>query len=106
MAAAGLFAIENIQSLKIDHDNASFVAEKLRTLGIPSLLPVDTNMIWLDLKRYGTFDRLSQIAATHNVNIVGGGTTGRLVFHRDINQNGIELLMKSIYEFIKTSKKQ
>jgi threonine aldolase len=52
IAAAGLFALKNnIQRLKIDHDNAKYLAEILsHHIDIKSIYPVSTNIVIAETK--------------------------------------------------------
>lgn len=87
-----------------DHENASFIANQLQNLNICLIRPVETNMVWFDVSKYGTMDQLSRIAIESGVCLNGGGSIGRIVIHKDIDKMGINLFMKAMYSFTKLGK--
>ena len=103
LAAAGIYALEHVKDLEVDHQNAKYIHDRMVELGIRIVIPVETNMIWFDVSKYGTIDQLSKIGERYQIKLGGGKYVGRIVLHKNIDAHGISLFMKSIYEFVQES---
>ena len=99
LAAAGLFAIENnIERLKEDHKRAKYLGEISKTLKfVEQILPVETNIVVLVLKKEMTVENFLQKMKDKNVLAVAfGPQMVRMVTHLDINDDMINETEKAL----------
>jgi len=104
LAAAGIYALSNIQSLEIDHKRTSIISHHLVSAGITLTKRCDTNMVWFDVSKFGTMDALAAIALRNGIKMNGGTSVGRIVLHGNIDDRAVYLFNKSIQEFISMNK--
>jgi threonine aldolase len=96
IAAAGLYALENnVERLKIDHDNAERLARGLRDIGLEAQL--NTNMVLAKVtpqqaQQLGEFLRTKQI-------LVLPRSPMRLVTHLDVDAAGIDRALAAFRDF-------
>lgn len=73
--------------LKQSHENAKAIAKVWTEAGGKLQMPVETNMVWLDIKATGLdMDSFIALAAERGLRAIGG----RLVVHYQISQEAIE----------------
>lgn len=103
MAAAALAAIDNhLPLLQKVHGLAKQVGNYLRGIGYELLLPVQTNMIVLDLKKMELpGDALVDYCKRQGVRVF---PNGRLVFHFQISDDGISRLQTALFQLINDRK--
>jgi threonine aldolase len=71
------------------HENAKRVGKMWEDMGGKLQLPVETNMVWLDIEAAGVdYDTFVKMATARGVRVGGG----RLVIHYQISDEGIERL--------------
>lgn len=91
LAAAGLYALEhNVARLKEDHDNAAWLAEQLRTIGV-DVSRQDTNMVFVRLPEAQIMP-LRTWMKQHDI-LIGTGAVTRLVTHLDTDRSALETLV-------------
>lgn len=97
MAAAALAALDNhLPLLHKVHVLAKQVGNYLRDIGYELLLPVQTNMIVLDLKKMELpGDVIVDYCKRHGVCVFANG---RLVFHFQISDDGISRLKAALFQ--------
>jgi threonine aldolase len=101
IAAAARVALETgPDRLHEDHANARRLAEGLAELDPDAvdLARVETNMVYVDLTRFGkTAPEVSQALRTEGVLTLGmPGPSMRLVTHRDVSSDDIEIALKAL----------
>lgn len=99
LAAAGLFAIENnITRLKDDHKRAKYLGEISISLSyVEQVLPVETNIVVLVLKKEMTVENFLQKMKDKNVLAVAfGPQMVRMVTHLDITDEMIAATEKAL----------
>ncbi|CAG8756740.1 5734_t:CDS:2, partial [Funneliformis caledonium] len=108
LAAAGKFAIlSNFpDNLKKSHLLTKKLSHELQNLGIRIMLPVHTNMIFIDTKPVNiTINELATKLALHNILIAGNdSTTTRLVLHYQIPPIAIEKFVNATSSIIREKK--
>jgi threonine aldolase len=98
LAAAGLYALEhNVARLKEDHDNAAWLAEQLRAIGV-EVSRQDTNMVFVRLPE-AQITPLREWMKQHEILISAGAVT-RLVTHLDIDRSALETLVSQWKAFL------
>jgi threonine aldolase len=98
LAAAGLYALEhNVARLKDDHDNAAWLAEQLKAIGV-DVSRQDTNMVFVRLPD-AQIEPLKAWMKQHNILISTGAVT-RLVTHLDIDRHALETLLAQWKAFL------
>lgn len=91
LAAAGLYALEhNVARLQDDHDNAAWLAEQLKAIGV-DVSRQDTNMVFVRLPD-AQIEPLKAWMKQQNILISTGAVT-RLVTHLDIDRHALETLV-------------
>lgn len=102
IAAAGIYAIQNnINRLKVDHENAKIIAEMVKSLPFVSeVFPVETNIVVFRLHEEDMVSHLVQQLKEKNVLVVpfGPGLV-RMVTHLDFKKemlNELETTLKKI----------
>lgn len=104
LAAAGIYALDhNIDRLKIDHENARKIAEKLKAISIiEEVLPVESNILIFRLKdeqTAGTF--LTTLNENGILAAPFGPTNIRFVTHLDITNQHMDYLLHFLENFAK-----
>ncbi|MTD26640.1 low-specificity L-threonine aldolase [Erwinia sorbitola] len=100
LAAAGLYALEhNVARLKDDHDNAAWLAEALRDIGV-DVTRCDTNMVFLRLPE-AQVTTLGPWMQERGILISPGAIT-RLVTHLDVNREALQQLVSQWQAFLAT----
>jgi threonine aldolase len=104
VAAAARVAIEKgVDRLAEDHANARRLAQGLADLddSCVSLERVETNMVYVDLSRFGK-QGPEVVAALRERGIVtiGGGGVMRLLTHRDVNTTDIDTALAALREVL------
>ncbi|CAI2178660.1 9821_t:CDS:2 [Funneliformis geosporum] len=109
LAAAAKFAIlSNFpDNLKKSHLLTKKLSKELYNLGIQIMLPVHTNIIFIDTKSVNlTINELANKLALHNIIIAGNdSTTTRLVLHYQIPPIAIEKFVEVTSSIIRDKKK-
>ena len=103
IAAAGLYALDNnIDRLQIDHDNASLLADRLRTIPGITVLEPETNIVFFDVGGTGmtAFDIRDQLAGDGIRINPENSTSFRAVTHLDVDRQRIEAAAASIRRII------
>jgi threonine aldolase len=104
LAAAANHCLDtHLPLLKLDEENASYLASELVTMGFSLSIPTETNMVWLDTSKLGLLaEDLSSALAQHGIIAFGGKSTKmRLVVHHQINREAIDLTLKVIRDVVK-----
>ena len=106
IAAAARVALETgVERLAEDHANARRLAEGLADLdpGAVDLHLVETNMVYLDLRPFGmSGPEVAAALAAEGVIVLGmPGHTMRLVTHRDVSAEDIEVAVKALVKTLK-----
>lgn len=98
LAAAGLYALEhNVARLQEDHDNAAWLAEQLKAIGV-DVSRQDTNMVFVRLPD-AQIEPLKAWMKQQNILISTGAVT-RLVTHLDIDRHALETLVAQWKAFL------
>ncbi len=104
IAAPGIIALmKMVDRLKEDHETARMLAEGLKRFeGIKILNPVQTNMVYIDIRGTGmTGYELSQRLAPFGIKIGGRrGTVIRLVTHRGIEKEDITYFLECLEKIL------
>ncbi|KAL7319722.1 Threonine aldolase [Mucor circinelloides] len=89
------------------HALARKLADHLESLGVKILLPVDTNMIFIDVSRTGLIIAdLAEALKAKNIKIFSNtGTTTRIVLHYQITSQAIDDFMQIASDLVQTKKK-
>jgi threonine aldolase len=103
VAAAGLYALDhNIKRLRIDHDNARLLADRLRAIPGVSVLEPQTNIVFFDVG--GTpisAPDLSRELARAGIRINPESKTSlRAVTHLDVDAAGIEAAADAVRRIV------
>jgi threonine aldolase len=97
LAAAGLYALENnVERLRLDHDNAARLARGLSALGLP--VEQHTNMVFVRIPAEKAAP-LGEHLNAHGVLVLPGARM-RLVTHLDIDAAGIERALGAFRSFL------
>ncbi|PYI09255.1 hypothetical protein BO78DRAFT_405207 [Aspergillus sclerotiicarbonarius CBS 121057] len=99
MAAAASAALDHcLPLLPKVHALTRRVAEYLHRIGYELLLPVDTNMIVLDLKKTGVDgEAIVRYCTKYGLRTF---PNGRLAFHHQISEDGVSRLQRALLELI------
>jgi len=93
IAAAGLYALDhNIERLRVDHDNARLLAERLKAIAGVAVLEPQTNIVFFDVGATGiSAPDLARELAKEGI-LIGpeNKTSLRAVTHLDVDAVGIE----------------
>lgn len=101
LAAAGLYALEhNVKRLKDDHDNAAWLAQQLKAIGV-DVSRQDTNMVFLRLQEDQVIP-LKNWMAEKDIKLSTGPVT-RLVTHLDVDRPALETLVTEWRAFLAAS---
>jgi len=89
------------------HALARKLADHLESLGVKILLPVDTNMVFIDVSRTGLIIAdLAEALKAKNIKIFSNtGTTTRIVLHYQITSQAIDDFMQIASDLVQTKKK-
>lgn len=103
MASAALKALENhLPLLPKVHTLARQMGDYLRSIGYELLLPVQTNMVILDLKRMKlSGDLVAEYCKLRGVRVF---PNGRLVFHFQTSDDGVSRLRAALFQLINDHK--
>ncbi|KAI8968180.1 pyridoxal phosphate-dependent transferase [Mycotypha africana] len=108
LAVAARHCINNVvPTLRDTHVLAKKLAHHLESLGVQILLPVDTNMIFIDTSRTGlVISDLSEALKRKNIKIFSSpGTTARIVLHYQITPEAIEDFMQVASDLVHAKQK-
>ncbi|GAA5890016.1 hypothetical protein JCM6882_009200 [Rhodosporidiobolus microsporus] len=96
LSVAANFCVDNnLGKLKGTHELASYLAQGLADLGAQLLLPVETNMLWLDPSSLGfSIGDLAQRAKTRGLTL----GSNRIVVHLQITREAIDDLLAVVAE--------
>ena len=101
MAAAGLYALENnIERMRIDHENALLLANRINDFEQLSvdLSTVETNMVFFDIKD-GIADKLRSHLRQKGIIIGPGQNKIRLVTHLGYGSEDIDFFIDELQDF-------
>lgn len=95
LSAACLVSIEQIvPRIEKTHVMAKQIAERVQNIGYKLILPVDTNMVFLDLETLGVSDKTFQAyCAEEGVEVFD---YNRIVVHHQTSQEGVEKLITAL----------
>ncbi len=97
LAAAGLYALENhIRRLAEDHDNAAYLAEGLRAIGL-AVEPTQTNLVFVQIPEREV-GALSTHLAKHGI-LASIAPRTRLATHLDAPRTKIETALKAFRNY-------
>jgi threonine aldolase len=97
LAAAGLYALEhNVARLAEDHDNAAYLSEGLRDLGLP-VVPPQTNIFYVEIPARHVAPLTEHLLRRGIRASVGAHT--RLVTHLDLPRTKIDAVLKAFREY-------
>ena len=102
LASAALFALDHHwDRLQEDHDNASYLQQRLTALGFAVDFPTETNQVWVNSEPLGvTFDELAAECRKKGLILPGGMHSCRLVTHLQTSRESCELLVTTIEQFL------
>lgn len=101
IAAGGLYAMKNnIERLKIDHQNAKFLGSELEKLDwVEEVLPVQTNIVVARLSKNTSVDDIIEKCAKKDLHFMAfGENTIRMVTHLDVNSDNINYTVSVLNE--------
>ncbi|CND92061.1 L-threonine aldolase [Yersinia nurmii] len=100
LAAAGLYALQhNVERLQQDHDNAVWLEQKLRDIGVEIIAPgAQTNMLYIRQSaelaaQMGPWMRERGV-------LISAGPVTRMITHLDIRRSDLERVVTLWYEFL------
>jgi len=98
IAAPGLVALENVDRLAEDHENAALIAEKLDGVGGLATNDPDTNIVLVDVTGAGTTaDEFTDACEREGVLATSvDADTARLVTHLDVSRDEVETAIDRI----------
>jgi threonine aldolase len=97
LAAAGLYALEhNVARLAEDHDNAAYLSEGLRDLGLP-VVPPQTNIFYVEIPPRHVAPLTEHLLQRGILASVAAHT--RLVTHLDLPRTKIDAVLKAFREY-------
>ncbi len=97
LAAAGLYALEhNVARLAEDHDNAAYLSEGLRDLGL-SVVPPQTNIFYVDIPARHVAP-LTEHLLRRGIRATVGART-RVVTHLDLPRAKIDAVLRAFREY-------
>jgi threonine aldolase len=97
LAAAGLYALEHhVQRLAQDHDNAQYLADELRGLGL-RVEPPQTNMVYVEIPAVATTDLNAYLAQRGVLASIAPRT--RLVTHLDLPRAKLERVVQAFRDY-------
>jgi len=102
LAAAGIYALNNhMDRLKEDHERARLAERQLRSMPFVSdIMPVETNIVIFNLGSDVSPDHMLAFLAQRDIRALAiGPQTIRMVFHLDITDTKLEVLLKALRSF-------
>lgn len=104
LAAAGLYALQNnVERLKIDHDNAAYLAKNLGTIEqLQGKIQQHTNMVFVNVGPAGT-TTLPEFFKSKGI-LLFPAETLRLVTHLDVSREDMDAAIKAFKEFYSSKK--
>jgi threonine aldolase len=103
IAAAGLYALDhNVERLRVDHDNARLLADRLAAIPGVSVLAPQTNIVFFDVGATGmSAPNLARELAKDGI-LIGphDATSLRAVTHLDVDAAGIEAAAAAVGRII------
>ena len=99
IAAAGLYALDHhIERLRIDHDNARILADRLKAIPGVSVLEPQTNIVFFDVggTAINAPDLARELAKAGILIGPESRTSLRAVTHLDVDAAGIEAAAEAI----------
>jgi threonine aldolase len=103
IAAAGLYALDHhIERLRIDHDNARLLADRLKVIRGVSVIEPQTNIVFFDVGGTGiSAPDLARELGKDGIHIGPESKTSlRAVTHLDVDTAGIEAAVQAIRRII------
>ncbi|WP_145509646.1 low-specificity L-threonine aldolase [Yersinia rochesterensis] len=100
LAAAGLYALEhNVARLKYDHDNALWLEQQLRSLGVQIVAPgAQTNVLYIQ-QSVEAAAKLGPWMREHGV-LISAGPITRMITHLNISRSDLEKVVALWREFL------
>ncbi|CNH30061.1 L-threonine aldolase [Yersinia thracica] len=100
LAAAGLYALEhNVARLKDDHDNALWLEQQLRSLGVEIVAPgAQTNVLYIQQSAEAAA-KLGPWMREHGV-LISAGPITRMITHLNISRSDLEKVVALWREFL------
>ncbi|KAB7897745.1 low-specificity L-threonine aldolase [Rouxiella sp. S1S-2] len=101
LAAAGIYALENnVQRLKEDHDNAAWLEQQLRVIGLDIVEPgAQTNILYVR-QSSELASKLGPWMRQHGV-LIGSGPLTRLITHINISRQDLEKVVSLWQQFLR-----
>ncbi len=101
LAAAGIYALENnVQRLKEDHDNAAWLEQQLRDIGLDIVEPgAQTNILYVR-QSPELASKLGPWMRQHGV-LIGSGPLTRLITHINISRQDLEKVVSLWQQFLR-----
>lgn len=100
LAAAGLYALQhNVERLQQDHDNAVWLEQKLRDIGVEIIAPgAQTNILYIRQSaelaaQMGSWMRERGV-------LISAGPVTRMITHLDVSRSDLERVVALWYEFL------
>ncbi|HLH87793.1 MAG TPA: GntG family PLP-dependent aldolase [Xanthobacteraceae bacterium] len=103
IAAAGLYALDhNIERLRVDHDNARLLADRLRVIPGVTVLEPQTNIVFFDVGAagIGAADLARELAKEGILIGPYDKTSLRAVTHLDVDAAGIEAAARAVARIV------
>lgn len=96
-----------VPTMRDTHALARKLGNHLESLGMKILLPVQTNMVFIDTARTGlTIADLADALKAKNIKIFSNnGTTTRIVFHYQITSEAVDAFMQAATDAVQMKKK-
>ncbi|CAM3490978.1 low-specificity L-threonine aldolase [Rouxiella silvae] len=101
LAAAGIYALENnVQRLKEDHDNAAWLEQQLRDIGLDIVEPgAQTNILYVR-QSSELASKLGPWMRQHGV-LIGSGPLTRLITHINLSRQDLEKVVSLWQQFLR-----
>ena len=102
LAAAGIHALDfHIDRLKIDHENASLVANNLKKLSfVKKIKPVETNLLIFELNDEVDENHFLDFMKSSGIQLVTmGPKLVRITFHLDISAERVQFLIDQLKKY-------
>ncbi|KQN47776.1 threonine aldolase [Serratia sp. Leaf50] len=101
LAAAGIYALENnVQRLKEDHDNAAWLEQQLRDIGLDIVEPgAQTNILYVR-QSPELASKLGPWMRQHGV-LIGSGPLTRLITHINLSRQDLEKVVSLWQQFLR-----
>ncbi|KAL1924320.1 uncharacterized protein VTP21DRAFT_7355 [Calcarisporiella thermophila] len=107
VAGAAWYCLNNmLPKLERTHQLAAQLAHGLEKLGVQLTLPVDTNMVWIDVKDAAfSIEELQKALLENGIKIEGWGTAARLVVHYQISEDAVQQFLAVAEQLAQEKKK-